>query len=298
MGSTFKSPKAPAPMNVEAVGRQQQQQNTTNAYQQAAFNRPNQTDSFGNTLNYAQSGTDAQGNPIFSVNQQLGQTGQQMAGGFAGLGQAYFDQAGNRPDLGSGAALDRAYSAATANIEPRFQRANDQMVNRLRNQGLDPTSEAYKSQVNDLALQQHEARNSLYSQLQGQMFNQGLAERNQQMGELNPGLQFGMGTTRPNVVNTPGVNVGNVDYVGLNQARYAQEMEQYRQKQAARSAGLGGLASLGGTVIGGVLGGPIGASIGGSLGGAFGGGGGMGMPGGGSAFAGANDPAGSYYYYG
>jgi len=285
-------------MNVGAVGAQQQQQNTANAFQQAAFNRPNQSDAFGNTLNYAQSGTDAQGNPIFSVNQQLGQTGQQMAGGFAGLGQAYFDQAANRPDLGSGAALDRAYSAATANIEPRFQRANDQMVNRLRNQGLDPTSEAYKSQANDLALQQHEARNSLYSQLQGQMFNQGLAQRQQQMGELNPGLQFGMGTTRPNVVNTPGVNVGNVDYVGLNQARYAQEMEQYKQKQAARSAGLGGLASLGGTVIGGVLGGPIGASIGKSLGNALGGGGGMGMPGGGSAFAGDNDPAGSYYYYG
>lgn len=285
-------------MNVEAVGKQQQQQNTSNAWQQAAFNRPNQSDAFGNTLNYSQTGTDAQGNPIFSVAQQLGQTGQQMAGGFAGLGQQYFNQAGNRPDLSSNAALDRAYSAATANIEPRFQRANDQMVNRLRNQGLDPTSEAYKSQVNDLALQQHEARNNLYSQLQGQMFNQGLAERQQQMGELNPGLQFGINTTRPNLVNTPGVNVGNVDYVGLNQAKYAQEMEAYKQQQAAKSSMMGGLASMGGTIIGGMLGGPIGASIGGSLGSSIGGGGGMGMPGGSSYYAGANDPAGYYSYYG
>lgn len=263
MASAFKSPKRPAPMNVDAIGRQQQQQNTANAFQQAAFNRPNQSDAFGNTLNYAQTGTDAQGNPIFSVNQQLGQTGQQMAGGFAGLGQQYFNQAGNRPDLSSNAALDRAYSAATANIEPRFQRASDQMVNRLRNQGLDPTSEAYKSQVNDLALQQHEARNNLFSQLQGQMFNQGLAERQQQMGELNPGLQFGIGTTRPNTVSPTPVGVGNVDYTGLHAANHQQQMQAYQQQLQQQQAALGGLASLGGTILTLPMGG--GMSLGGNM---------------------------------
>lgn len=263
MASAFKSPKRPAPMNVDAIGRQQQQQNTANAFQQAAFNRPNQSDAFGNTLNYAQTGTDAQGNPIFSVNQQLGQTGQQMAGGFAGLGQQYFNQAGNRPDLSSNAALDRAYSAATANIEPRFQRASDQMVNRLRNQGLDPTSEAYKSQVNDLALQQHEARNNLFSQLQGQMFSQGLADRQQQMGELNPGLQFGIGTTRPNTVNPTPVGVGNVDYTGLHAANHQQQMQAYQQQLQQQQAALGGLASLGGTILTLPMGG--GTSLGGNM---------------------------------
>lgn len=286
-------------MNVGAIGEQQQKQNTANAWQQAAFNRPNQSDSFGNTLNYAQTGTDAQGNPIFSVNQQLGQTGQQFTGGFAGLGQAYFDKAASRPELSSNAAFDKAYNFASANIEPRFARTTDQMITRLRNQGLDPTSEAYKSAVNDLALQQHEARNNLVTNIQGQLFNQGLQARGQEMNELTPGIQFGVGTTRPNVVNTPGVNVGNVDYVGLNQARYAQEMERYKQQQAQRSSMLGGLASMGGTIIGGVLGGPIGASIGGSLSRLVGGG--MGMPGGdenSSYYAGANDPAGYYDYYG
>ena len=294
----FKSPKAPAPMNVGAIGEQQQKQNTANAWQQAAFNRPNQSDAFGNTLNYSQTGTDAQGNPIFSVNQQLGQTGQQFTSGFAGLGQAYFDKAANRPELSSNAAFDQAYKFASANLEPRFARTTDQMVTRLRNQGLDPTSEAYKSAVNDLALQQHEARNNLVTNIQGRLFNQGLQARGQEMNELTPGVQFGAGVTRPNLVNTPNVNVGNVDYVGLNQAKYAQEMEAYKQQQAAKSSMMGGLASMGGTIIGGMLGGPIGASIGGSLGSSIGGGGGMGMPGGSSYYAGANDPAGYYSYYG
>ena len=64
MGSLFKSPKAPKPLDVAATTAAANTQNTANAFQNAAFNRLNQTDALGNTLNYAQTGTDAQGNPI------------------------------------------------------------------------------------------------------------------------------------------------------------------------------------------------------------------------------------------
>lgn len=258
-------------MNVAAVGQQQQAENTRSAFQQSAFNRVNQRDQFGNTLNYAQTGTDAQGNPVFSANQELGQTGQQFAGGFAQLGQQYFNNAASRPDLGSNAALDRAYGFASANLEPRFQRATDAAENRLRNQGLDPTSEAYRSQMNDLALQQNEARNNLVTGLQGQMFSQGLQERQQAMGELNPGLQFGQNAISPSYVNAPQVNTGGpVDYAGLNAQNYQQQQNTYNQQMQQRNAMLGGLASIGGTIAGAALGGPMGASIGKSM---FGGGG-------------------------
>lgn len=286
MGSLFKSPKAPQPMNVGAVGQQQQAENTRSAFQNAAFNRVNQSDQFGNTLNYSQTGTDAQGNPVFSANQQLGQTGQQFAGGFAQLGQQYFDNAGNRPDLGSNAAFDRAYGYASANLEPRFQRSADAMDNKLRNQGFDPTSEGYKSATNDLALQQNEARNNLVTNLQGQMFSQGLQDRQQQMSELNPGLDFGRSTLNVNSAPVPQVNTGGpVDYVGLNNQNYQQQQNTYNQQMQQRNAMLGGLASIGGTIAGGVLGGPIGASMGKSL---FGGGA--------TATAGGdnNDPGGTY----
>jgi len=273
-------------MNVAAVGQQQQAENTRSAFQQSAFNRVNQRDQFGNTLNYAQTGTDAQGNPVFSANQELGQTGQQFAGGFAQLGQQYFNNAANRPDLGSNAALDRAYGFASANLEPRFQRATDAAENRLRNQGLDPTSEAYRSQMNDLALQQNEARNSLVTGLQGQMFSQGLQDRQQQMSELNPGLQFGQNAISPSYVIAPQVNTGGpVDYAGLNAQNYQQQQNTYNQQMQQRNAMLGGLASIGGTIAGAALGGPMGASIGKSL---FGGGA--------TAAAGGdnNDPGGTY----
>lgn len=259
MGSLFSSPKAPKPLDVKATTAAANTQNTANAFQNAAFNRLDQRDAFGNTLDYQQSGTDAQGNPIFSVQQGLGRTGQMYAGGLEGLGKQYFDAVGSRPDLGSNAAFDRAYGYATANLEPRFQRTQDAEINRLRNQGLDPTSEAYKSSMNDLALQQNEARNSLVSQLQGQMFQQGLADRQQQLGELQPGVQFGQQTLQPNLVNAPGVGVQNVDVANLTAMNQADQWKAFEAKRADRNAMLGGLASIGGALVGGPM---MGAAMG------------------------------------
>jgi len=249
MGSLFKSPKKPEPMNVGAVTQQANTQNVNNAFQNASFNRVNQSDAFGNSLSYQQSGTDERGNPIFSANQQLGQRGQDYATGLAGLGQQYFQSAGSRPDMGSGAAFDRAYGYASANLEPRFQRATDAMENRLRNQGLDPTSEAYKSAANDLALQQNEARNNLVTGLQGQMFNQGLQDRQQQMSELAPGISGGQQFLQPGYVNAPQVGVQNVDVAGLNQSRQGELWKGYEGDVSQRNAMIGGLASIGGALV-------------------------------------------------
>ena len=278
MGSLFKSPKKPEPLNVAAVTQQASQQNTGNAFQNAAFNRLDQTDAFGNKLSYSQNGVDERGNPIFNVSQQFGDMGQQYATGMAGLGQQYFNQAGARPDLGSNAAFDRAYQTATANLEPRFQRATDGMENRLRNQGLDPTSEAYRSQMNDLGLQQNEARNNLVTGLQNQMFQQGLQNRQQQMAELQPGLQFGQQVTQPGYVNTPQVGVQNVDVAGLSQASKGDEWKGYQADVQRQQAMIGGLAGIGGALIGAPFMGPLmglggtAAAAGGMASGAMGGG--------------------------
>lgn len=266
-----KSPKAPDPINVGQVTQQANTQNTQNAFQNAAFNRLNQTDQFGNTLNYAQTGTDAQGNPIFGASQQLGQTGQQFAGGFGGLGQKYFEQAGQSPES-SMDAMNRAYDAATSFSAPRQAREKEQMNTQLVNMGLDPTSEAYKNRMMDVTEQQSNQQNTLAAALQGQMFNQGLAGRQQQMSELAPGLQYGMGTMNPNLVNAPQVGVQNVDVAGLANARNQQEWQNYNAQMQSRNAMLGGLGGIAGSVMmapmtgGGSLGGMLGSKLLGGLG--------------------------------
>jgi hypothetical protein len=273
MGS---KPSAPKPLNVQKVAAEQNTQNQTNLGQQTAYNRPDQTNQYGSSLNWSQTGTDANGNPIFSQTQSLGGQGQQFAQGFSGLGQQYIQGAGdfvnNRPDLSSNAAFDRAYDYASANLEPRLQRGQDQMDTKLRNQGLDPSSEAYKNSMNDLALQNNEARNNLVTGLQGQMFNQGLQDRGQQASELsllNPGVQYGANTISGGFAAVPNVNVPNVDLTSLEAQRQQQLNANYQSQMQQYNAMMGGLAGMGGMALGGALGGPMGAAMGSRL---FGGG--------------------------
>lgn len=250
MGSLFDTPKAPPPLNPQSVSADQMSANTQSARQQAAFNRVNQTDPFGNSLRYKQTGKDRYGNPIYSATQSLGGLGQQYSQGLSGLGQQYFGQAGNVGNLGSQEAFDRAYDYATANLEPRFQRTQDQTENRLVNQGLDPRSEAYRSQMNDLALQQNEARNNLVTGLQGQMFNQGLQQRQQGMAELQPGVQFGNNVLNPSYAQVPGISTITPDMAGLAAQQYQGQMNNYNAQMQNKSSMLGGLASIGTGLLG------------------------------------------------
>lgn len=245
MGSLFKTPKPPKALNPTKVANAQLATNVQSGQQQSAFNRLDQTDPFGNKLAYTRTGTDANGNPTYAVNQSLGGMGNQYAQGLAGLGNQYFGMAGNVGNLGSNDAFDRAYGYATANLEPRFERSRAQMETQLRNQGLDPTSEAYKSATNDLALQQNEARNNLVTGLQGQLFNQGLQQRQQQVSELSPGVQFSNAVLNPSYANVPGVNVINPDMAGLYGQQYQGQLNAYNAAMQNRSGLLGGLASIG-----------------------------------------------------
>ena len=183
----FLSP--PKPESSASIAKSQMATNRDMAGLQAAYMRPDQYDPFGGTEKWDETGKDSRGNPLFSKTVSLGETGQQYAQGLSGLGQQYFQGANNllanQPNLGSNDAFDRAYGYATANLEPRFDRSREAMQSQLRNQGLDPRSEAYRTSMNDQALQQNEARNNLVTGLQGQMFNQGLQADNQNINRLS-----------------------------------------------------------------------------------------------------------------
>lgn len=273
MSFFFSKPKAPAPLNVEAVTEQANKQNTANAFQQAAFNRPNQTNQYGSTLSYKQTGTDAQGNPIFSQQQKLGAEGQKFAGGFSELGQQYIDAAGefqgNRPDMSSSAAFDKADQFWQQTEEPRLAAQREAERTRLVNMGHDPRNEAFKGGMDEVARQQGDQRARFLNTAQNQFFGQGLADRNQQMSELGvlqPGVQYGGQSITGGFANVPNVNVANVDVAGLSQQNQNDQWKKYQSDMQGYNGMLGGLASIGGTI----LGGPIGSSIGSYL---FGGGG-------------------------
>ena len=251
----FLSP--PKPPSAKSQAKAQMAVNRDTARIQSAYMRPDQYDPFGGTETWRERGKDAYGNPLFKKEVTLGETGQQYASGLAGLGNAYFNQAqnflNNPADFTSGGAFDRAYDYASANIEPRFERTRAAAENRLRNQGLDPTSEAYKSQMNDLALQQNEARNNLVTNLQGQMFNQGIQGRQAQVGEMagltQPGLAFG------NQVLNPGVGPVQAISTGITPNMPQAMQNNYNQQMANHQGMLGGIGSLAGIGLKGWFGG-------------------------------------------
>jgi hypothetical protein len=248
MGSLFSSPKPPKPLNVAKVSAEQQKANTNNAFQQEAFNRLNQTDQYGNQLKYKQSGTDGRGNPIYSVNQSLGQTGQQFAGGLGSLGMEYFQGAQNL--LGNPA--DYTNAGTEARIDELGRRRLDPRHTQLVNRGLDPTSEAYKAQMDQFGQTKNDAYNQLALQGRGQAFDEALRGRSAQIEELQgltaPGLKYGMGAVNPNLVNTPGVNVGHVDLTSLYGMQQAQKNANYQAQVQNQNGMLGGLASIGGSL--------------------------------------------------
>jgi hypothetical protein len=256
MGSLLSSPEPPKSLNVAKVSAEAQKANTQNAWQQSAFNRVNQQDQYGNTLGYSQTGKDAKGNPIFSATQALGQTGQQFAGGLGGLGMEYFQGAqsllGNPADYTNAGTEARIDELGRRRLDPRFQREGDALHTQLVNRGLDPTSEAYKAQMDQFGQTKNDAYNQLALQGRGQAFDEALRGRSAQIEELQgltaPGLKYGMGAVSPNLVNTPGVNVGNVDLTQLYGMNQAQKNANYQSQVASQNGMLGGLASIGGSI--------------------------------------------------
>lgn len=293
----FSSPKPPAPVNVNTSAKQQVKYNTDNAYQQAAFNRPNFLGADGQTQTTTQTGKDAQGNPIFSVNQSLGATGQQFAGGLAALGQAGLDKAqgflNNPADYTNAATEGRINELGSRRLDPRFRDQEAALRTRLKNEGHDPTGEAYRAEMGQF----NEGRNDAYNQLalnaRGQAFGEAMQGRQAQVDEAqrltNPGLQYGAGTTTPSFnSNTAGVNVQNADISGLQQMNADQQWKAFEAKQAQQQAMMGGIAQLGGlglTLATGGMAAPLMGGLGGlgAMGGgaalsSLGGGAGAGLP--------------------
>ena len=244
----------------------------------AAYNRVNQTGPFGQSINYQQTGTDANGNPIFSANESLGDLGNQYATGLTGLGQQYFDLASNYdPSSFPMDAFNKAQGFYDEANAPYEAQTRDQLYSKLRNQGLDPSSEAFKNATMASEDQIARNRNAFTGDAQNQFFSQGLQGIGQQASLYNPGVQFGNTALASPNINIPQVNTGiTPDVYGTQmQANIANT----NAKNSATQGMWGGLAGLGGTLAGSILGGPIGGYLGSSLFGGSGGGFGSGKGG-------------------
>ena len=212
------------------------QGNLSGALQATAANRINQQTPYG-SLQYQQTGTDAQGNPIWSANQQLSPELQQLTqSSLVGL-QA--SQANPMYGINPG----QTYSnAIMQRLAPQQRQQVEALDAQLANQGIMPGSEAYNRAK---VLQGQTQNDALTSAIVGGM----------QTGLQAQGLQ---NTTAANIRNlaTPGyvtpynqAAVAGPDYLSAYTSQNATDIARQNAEAAQRSSLLGGLAGLGSSAI-------------------------------------------------
>lgn len=150
-----------------------------------------------------------------------------------------------------------AQDAIMARLDPTFTRRQSQLETQLANQGIARGTEAFTAAQTDL----DRARNDAYTQaaLQGmgigqQARQQALQEqaylRNEPLNTLNA-VRTGSQVTNPQFSSVPQqATTQGPDLLGAAQAQYGANLGAYNAQQAGQGNLMGGLFSLGGSVLG------------------------------------------------
>lgn len=177
--------------------------------------------------------------------------------------------------------------AILSRLQPQLDRQRASLNTQLVNQGLTPGSEAYDNAMRDFGQQENDARQQAivgglnldlganqqgFNQaLQGGQFGntaiqqklaQALQQRDLPLNEINA-LMSSSQVQNPQFPGYQGTSVTPAPVFQGTQAQGAWDQNMYNQQVAQQNSGLGGLFSLGGSILGGPLGGMIGRGIGG-----------------------------------
>jgi hypothetical protein len=265
------------------------QQTTAGNVQQAqaatAANRINQSTPYAN-LNYQQTGTDAQGNPIWSANQTLAAPLQSALGNIqqnvANTTQNAFNANPYQAQTGQGFTGMEGWDKATAlinqRLQPQMAQAAESNTAALANQGIVPGTQAYENAMrtfnqgqNDLRTQAQLAGSQVQNTMQGQSLAQQQAN-NAALGQNftqnynaynNPLQQLGafQQGTQPGYVNPYSqATVAGPDYLGAYSTQNAQAIAAQNAANARTANtqsglyGLGSAALLGGGGLSNLLG--------------------------------------------
>lgn len=239
----------------------------------ATANRVNQITPQG-TLTYQITGQDPHGNDIWTATQTYSPDQQQLYQGQTNLSKDLLNTANQglgyvNSALGTGGALNESkiaqmpiqgqtvQDAVMSRLQPTIQHNRDALTQQLANQGITPGSEAW----NYAMKQQGQNENDLYTQAALQGINTGLTARQQGIQEqytqqdrpLNivNALRTGSQVSTPQFVNVPQQQTTTgPNYLGAAQSQYAGDLSAYNAQTQANSNMMGGLFSLGGSVLG------------------------------------------------
>lgn len=251
------TPKQPSPTETAAA---QSGMNRDTAVSQQLLNMVSQENPWGSVA-YNQTGTtsyvDSQGKTVtlptftqkttFSPEQQaIFDSSQEAQGNLAGIARdqsaRVSETLANPFTFDNQAAADWAYDLGQSRIAPQQQQDMARLEAQLINRGLRPGSAGWNSELERLGRTQTDQNNQLALQGRSQAFSEALATRNQPLNEL-AALLTGSQVSNPAAMSspTPQTGVAGVDYAGLVQQNYQNQLN------ASQSA-MGGLFGLAGSL--------------------------------------------------
>lgn len=138
-----------------------------------------------------------------------------------------------------------AYDLASPRLLEQQGRNDSAIRSKLINSGIREGSEAWNSAMTRQGYLNNDQMNQLALNGRQQSFNEALTTRNQPINEITA-LLTGSQVSNPNYSATPQSQVAGVDYAGLVNQNYQNELQAY----GSGMGGLfGGLASLGGAAV-------------------------------------------------
>lgn len=251
------TPKQPSP---EATAAAQSGMNRDAAISSQLVNMTDQTNPWG-SVNYTQNGNtsyvDSSGKlvsiPRFTQTTTLSpeqqkifdqtQGAQTNLAGLANEQSAFLRDYLNKPfEFNNQDAADWSYDLASSRILPQQQRNSEALQTRLINQGIRPGSPAWLDAIGQDQRGNTDQLNQLALTGRSQAFGEALATRNAPINEISALLSNSQVSNPAQMSGpTPQTQVGGVDYAGLVNQNYQNQMGAYN----AKLGGLFGLASAG-----------------------------------------------------
>lgn len=152
----------------------------------------------------------------------------------------------NNPfEFNNSAAEQWAYDLASPRILQQQQKNEGALRSQLISSGIRPGTAQWDSEMSRLTNANTDQLNQLALTGRSQAFNEALAQRNQPLNEII-GLMSGTQIQNPNATfaQTPQSQVAGVDYSGLVQQNYQNQMNQYNARVGALGGLFGGALSL------------------------------------------------------
>ena len=245
---------APSPPDPYATAAAQQQTNVGAAEDQQAVNDVNQTTPYG-SLQYTQSGTNAQGIPIYSANTTLNPAEQKlfdtgvatqttMANDANTLAHNLGPSLTSAPNLGNQALVNQMMGWQKDFMQPIFNNQNSNLNSQLANQGLAVGSGAYNNAQMGLAQNQNQAYESGLLQDQQTAYNQALQSYEAPIQTLGTLLgESQPGNVGSSLTSTPQASIQPANLESLVQQNYQSGLQNYQNT-------VNGIFGLGDAVIG------------------------------------------------